>query len=274
MDISHNQRQLFNVIDRSYMTNGYSGRPAEKGVMIMNYTNKINARSYANYPHQIYSQLDVATHIECKGKYNQRSLIHTPIIKCTPRKNEGASRFNYAYDRQIDKRMVDVSGILIPNNQLRVIPNRGIPLCYQETNIPTNQAILNLSQTIGNISASDLDKTFNLSNANLKFKASRQKLSREELLGLARKPTKGSVFAPTPTPGISLQTNFSSFVNTPTPTLAPRTSSIFSADTPSGMRQLLKGTSQAISRVPPRMSSSSRLSAAVTPPARRLLPMG
>jgi len=40
------------------------------------------------------------------------------------------------------------------------------------------------------------------------------------------------------------------------------------------MRQLLKGTSQAISRVPPRMSSSSRLSAAVTPPARRLLPMG
>ena len=198
MDISHNQRQLFNVIDRSYMTDGYSGRPAERGVMTMNYTDKINARSYANYPHQIYSQLDVATHIECKGKYNQRSLIHTPIIKCTPRENEGASRFNYAYDRQIDKRMVDVSGILIPNNQLRVIPNRGIPLCYQETNIPTNQAILNLSQTIGNISASDLDKTFNLSNANLKFKASRQKLSREELLGLARKPTKGFVFGSSP----------------------------------------------------------------------------
>jgi len=62
MDISHNQRQLFGVIDRSYMTSGYSGRPAERGVMTMNYTDKINARSYANYPHQIYNQLGVSTH--------------------------------------------------------------------------------------------------------------------------------------------------------------------------------------------------------------------
>ena len=55
------------------------------------------------------------------GKENtEHSLIHTPMIKCIPRENEGASRFNYAYDRQIDKRMEDVSGILIPNNQLRV----------------------------------------------------------------------------------------------------------------------------------------------------------
>jgi len=197
MDISHNQRQLFNVIDRSYMTNGYSGRPAEKGVMIMNYTNKINARSYANYPHQIYSQLDVATHIGCQ-EHIKSNIKGIKNINCTTRKNDGASRFNYAYDRQIDKRMVDVSGILIPNNQLRVIPNRGIVSCYQERNIPTNQAIQNLSQTIGNISASDLDKSFNLSNANLKFKASRQKLSREELLGLARKPTKGFVFGSSP----------------------------------------------------------------------------
>ena len=266
MDISYNQQKLFNVIDRSYITDGYSGRPAEKGVMIMNYTDKINARSYANYPHQIYSQFDVATHIGC-NHHIKSDIKGIKNINCTPRENEGASRFNYANDRQIDKRMVDVSGILIPNNQLRVIPNRGIPLCYQERNIPTNQAILNLAQSIGNISASDLDKTFNLSKSNLKFKASRQKLTREELLGLARKPTK------TPTPGLSLQPN-SSFANTPTPTLAPRTSSILSADTPSGMRQLLKGTSQAISRIPPRMSSSSRLSAAVTPPARRFLPMG
>ena len=199
MDISHNQQRLFGVIDRSYMTNGVSGRPAEKGVMTMNYTDKIHARSYANYPYQKYSQLDVGTHIGCMGKENsQRSILPKPIINCTPRENEGASRFNYAYDLQIDKRMVDVSGILIPNNQLRVIPNRGIVSCYQERNIPTNQAIQNLSQTIGNISASDLDKSFNLSNANLKFKASRQKLSREELLGLARKPTKGFVFGSSP----------------------------------------------------------------------------
>jgi len=181
MDISHNQQKLFNVIERSYMTNGVSGRPAERGVMIMNYTDKIHARSYANYPYQKYSQLDMGTHIGCMGKENsQRSILPKPIINCTPKENETASRFNYANDRQIDKRMVDVSGILIPNNQLRVIPNRGIPLCYQERNIPTNQAILNLAQSIGNISASDLDKTFNLSKSNLKFKASRQKLTQEE----------------------------------------------------------------------------------------------
>jgi len=193
MDISYNQQKLFNVIDRSYITDGYSGRPAEKGVMIMNYTDKINARSYANYPHQIYSQFDVATHIGC-NHHIKSDIKGIKNINCTPRENETASRFNYANDRQIDKRMVDVSGILIPNNQLRVIPNRGIPMCYQERNIPTNQAILNLAQSIGNISASDLDKTFNLSKSNLKFKASRQKLTREELLGLARKPTKGFVF--------------------------------------------------------------------------------
>jgi len=56
MDILHNQRQLFGVIDRSYMTDRYSGRPAERRVMTIYFNNKINARSYANYPHQIYSQ--------------------------------------------------------------------------------------------------------------------------------------------------------------------------------------------------------------------------
>ena len=126
----------------------------------------------------------------CLHIHVQRSLKGTHIIKCTPRENEGASRFIYAYDRQIEKRMVDVSGILIPNSQLRVIPNRGIPLCYQDRNIPTNQAILSLSQSIGNISATDLNKTFNLSNANLQFKASRPKLSRKKLLGLGTKTNK------------------------------------------------------------------------------------
>jgi len=189
MDISHNQQRLFGVIDRSYMTNGVSGRPAEKGVMTMNYTDKIHARSYANYPYQRYSQLDVATHIGCMGKENsQRSFVPTPIIKCTPRPNVEASRFNYAYDAQIDKRLVDVSGILIPNNQLRIIPNRGTQLCYQERNLPENRAILNLAQSIGNISDADLDKTISLSNSNLKSKANRQKLTRHELSGLARMP--------------------------------------------------------------------------------------
>ena len=87
-------------------------------------------------------------------------------------------------------------------------------------------SILNLSQTIGNISASDLDKTFNSSTAYLKFKASRQKLSREELLGLARKSTKGFVFGSSPVvpamvapvPRVSLNSRLSS---APTPGRTP-----------------------------------------------------
>jgi hypothetical protein len=196
MDISYNQQKLFRVIDRSYMTDGVSGRPAERGVMTMNYTDKISARSNCNNPYERYNQLDMATHIGCMGKENSKtSLINPQNIECVSRQNEGASRFNYAYDAQIDKRMVDVSGILIPNNQLRIIPNRGTQLCYQKRSLPTNQAIMNLSQRIGDISAADLDKSFNVSNSHLKFKASRQKLTRQELLGLARMPTKGSLSA-------------------------------------------------------------------------------
>ena len=52
MDISHNRQRLFGAIDRSYMTNGVSGRPAERGVMTRNCTDKIHTRSNANYPHQ------------------------------------------------------------------------------------------------------------------------------------------------------------------------------------------------------------------------------
>ena len=97
----------------------------------MNYTDKISATSYANNPYEIYNQLDVATHTGCMGKENSKnSLINPQNIECVSRQHEGASRFHYAFDAQIDKRIVGVSGILIPNNQLSIIPNRGTQLCY------------------------------------------------------------------------------------------------------------------------------------------------
>ena len=58
MDISKNQRNLFGVIERSYLLDGDQGKPHEDGITIMNYTDKIQANSYANYPHQNYAQLD------------------------------------------------------------------------------------------------------------------------------------------------------------------------------------------------------------------------
>jgi len=152
--------------------------------MLMNYTDLIKSRSNANYRHQKYNQLDIATHVGCLGKTNsQRSEFTDPLIKCTPRYNETSSRFNYAYDSQITIRPTEVSGVNIPNNQSRIIPNRGTQLCYQKTIMPVNQEIMNLSRNFIGVCGNDVSA---LDNQNLQFKASRQRLTREELLGLAR----------------------------------------------------------------------------------------
>jgi hypothetical protein len=183
MDISNNQRNLFAVIDRNYLLDGDQGRPHEDGLMIMNYTDRVQANSDANYPHQSYSQLDVGTHIGTFGKGNsQPSKI--PTIDCTRRKNETASRFNYAFDYAINNRMIDVSGQHIPNENLRVIPNRGIELCYQDRIIPENKEISKLSQRLLNISR--IDNAFKLSPNDLRYKIKNQKLTREELIGLSK----------------------------------------------------------------------------------------
>lgn len=191
-DITNNQQNLFNVINRSYMLDGVSGLPIEKGLRIKNYTDLIDFRSDVNYPHQSYGQLDANTVLGTFGKANsQASKLPEPTINCTPRKNEEAYRFNYALDSQVDNRMVDVSGVEIPNKHLRVIPNRGTQLAYQKPIIPENKAIEKLVNDITNISyepANTKDK--------LKFKASRQRLSRAELLGVvdATKPTARPVY--------------------------------------------------------------------------------
>lgn len=191
-DITNNQQNLFNVINRSYMLDGVSGLPIEKGLRIKNYTDLIDFRSDVNYPHQSYGQLDANTVLGTFGKANsQASKLPEPTINCTPRKNEEAYRFNYALDSQVDNRLIDVSGVEIPNKHLRVMPNRGTQLAYQKPIIPENKAIEKLVNDITNISyepANTKDK--------LKFKASRQRLSRAELMGVvdATKPTARPVY--------------------------------------------------------------------------------
>jgi len=188
MDISNTQRNLFAVIDRAFDT--YQ-KPIDEGVMLMGHIDLITARSNANFPHQKYNQLDIATHIGCIGKANsQKSELTDPLINCTPRHNETASRFNYAYDMQITTHPTEVSGVNIPNDQLRIIPNRGTQLCYQKTIMPVNQEIMNLSRNIINVCAESAET---LNNDNLQFKATRQRLTREELQGLARITTTPTV---------------------------------------------------------------------------------
>jgi len=86
---------------------------------------------------------------------------------------------------QITTRLTEVSGVNIPNNQLRIIPNRGTQLCYQKTIMSVNQETYNLSRNIIGICGTDSSA---LDNQNLQFKASRQRLTREELMGLAAIP--------------------------------------------------------------------------------------
>ena len=177
-----NQAQLFAAVDRAAMMNNL-----EKTTRIMNYTGRVNLYSNANNPYQIYSQLDCQHHLGCFGKGNsQPSQLPKPFINCTPRKNDDAWRFNYAIDEQITKRLVDVSGQYIPNNQLRIIPNRGIHLYAQDRNIPSS-----INGSLGNISDSSLNRNFTNDNINknLTYTANRQKLTGQAMTqGYINKP--------------------------------------------------------------------------------------
>ena len=190
--MNQNQTQLFAEIDRAAMM-----EQLEKNTRIMNYTGRVNLYSNVNNPYQIYSQLDCQTHLGCFGKGNsQPSQLPEPFINCTPRKNDTASRFNYAIDKQVARRLVDVSGQYIPNNQLRIIPNRGIHLYAQERNLPSS-----LSGSLGDTSSSSLNRNFTNKNINknLTYTANRQKLTGQDMTQgyiYKDKPTIPAVVAP------------------------------------------------------------------------------
>jgi hypothetical protein len=202
-DISNNQQNLFNVINRSYMLDGVEGLPIQKGLRIGNFIPLIDDRNDAKYPYERYGQLDGNSVLSMVGNDKLQTYpLLQPTINCTPRVNIPASRFNYAYDKQIDNRLIDVSGIEIPNKFLRVIPNRGTETpASQNIYMPKNQQIEKLANDITNISYEPAD-----TNAKLKFKASRERLTRAELLGVneIKPPTPQPVFIlrPPPTGGI------------------------------------------------------------------------
>lgn len=209
-DISNTQENLFNVINRSYMLDGISGLPVEKGLRINNVNDLIQERLTSKMTPQIYGQLDGNSILaSSRNGTLQKYPLLEPIINCTPRINIPASRFNYAYDKQIDNKLIDVSGIEIPNKFLRVIPNRGTQTpASQNIYTPKNQQIEKLANDMLNISYEPAD-----TNAKLRFKASRERLSRAELLGVneikqitpqpvfvLRPPPSGGIGKPPPFP--------------------------------------------------------------------------
>lgn len=180
-DVSNSLNNLYSTINRSYQNDGQEGLPKLKGITQKSYIDLINFQSETNYPKYKYNQLDINSIYGQYGRFDfQPARLTEPIINCTPmNRNEESSRFNYFIDSQIDNKMVDVSGIEIPNKYLRFIPNRGIQSAFNTVNIPPNKNIEKLVNDITNISYNPAE-TGNI----LKYKASRQRLTRDELLSI------------------------------------------------------------------------------------------
>ena len=113
----------------------------------------IDAFSRANDPYELRAQLAGANGVASLGLENsQASELPEPFIKCRTGFMEESSRFNYGYDLAINKRKIDVSGQLIPNEELRSIPNEAYK--FTHTKIPV------LSRT--KLTSPDLPKNYRI----------------------------------------------------------------------------------------------------------------
>jgi hypothetical protein len=160
----------------------------------MGYTGRIQANSMANYAKNPRSELanvynvcdrDISLY-QYKGFMNDK-------IDASSRATQSASRFNYGYDRQVNKRYVDVSGQFIPNNKLRVIPNRGCMMngAFPLAKPPADANLERLSAELaaeasGGGAASLLRYMPSSANKYYSYKASRPKLTRQDLTNSAQ----------------------------------------------------------------------------------------
>ena len=122
----------------------------------------IDAFCQANDPYEIRSQLCGANGVASLGLENsQASELPEPFIRCRTGFMEESSRFNYGIDMAINKRRIDVSGQLIPNEELRSIPQRGVQIHgYQTTRVlPYKTNIAKLAEELSN---TIVDNRFNI----------------------------------------------------------------------------------------------------------------
>jgi len=122
----------------------------------------IDAFSRANNPYELRSQLPGANGVASLGLENsQASELPEPFIRCRTGFMEESSRFNYGIDMAINKRKIDVSGQLIPNEELRSMPQRGVQIhAYQTTRVlPYKTNIAKLAEELSN---TIVDNRFNV----------------------------------------------------------------------------------------------------------------
>ena len=174
---------LFSCIDRAEMM-----EQIKKDIMPMGYTGRVQANSSANYARNHQDQLANYYGVNNRDPSSyQYGGFKDDKIDASSRATQSASRFNYAYDRTVNKAYVNVSGQNIPNNHLRIIPNRSCMMngAYELTKPPYDANIEALSiQLMGD----DYSLTYDPSNANkyLSYKSNRTKLTRQDLMSSAQ----------------------------------------------------------------------------------------
>ena len=158
---------LFEQIEREHI-----GNQLELDKRQQIYLPLIGAFSQVNDPYEIRAQLIGANGIASLCLENsQTSKLPEPFIRCRTGFMEESSRFNYGIDMAINKRKIDVSGQLIPNEELRSMPQRGVQIhAYQTTRVlPYKTNIAKLAEELSN---TIVDNRFNIKNvsSNARYK--------------------------------------------------------------------------------------------------------
>lgn len=155
----------------------------------MGYTGRIQANSMANYAKNPRSELANAYNVCDRdiSLYQYKGFMNDKF-DASSRATQSASRFNYGYDRQVNKRYIDVSGQFIPNNKLRVIPNRGCMMngAFPLAKPPADPNLERLSAEL--MAEASGTGAYMPSSANkyYSYKASRPKLTRQDLTNSAQ----------------------------------------------------------------------------------------
>lgn len=156
-------------------------------IMPMGYTGRVQANSSANYARNYYGQLpDMGVNTRDTSLLQGKGF-KDDVINASSRATQSASRFNYALDRQINKRYVDVSGQFIPNNKLRVLPNRSCVMWsggQPNGSLPPPYTDPDLYKLSSSLLVGSINSQYNPADANsyMKYKATRPKLTRQDLM--------------------------------------------------------------------------------------------
>jgi len=160
--------------------------------MKMGYNQLIQDRANVNKPRKYYSQLPAYNGVINRDiSLLQNNGFLNNVINVSSREQQSSSRFNYAFDRQINKAFVDVSGQFIPNEKLRIQPNAGV-MTYGKHPEPIinnniNQLSIRLEQSV-----KDRNPYYDPTTARgqLKYNVNRKKLTREDLINSASQYAK------------------------------------------------------------------------------------